>query len=299
MTEMRQTEQPPAADMSLPTEQDVQFYREHGWWISPQIIPDDVLEGAMLGVERHYAGERDHPLLITGGYLDWRPEHGDVIRLNDYTSLQNDDIRELVDLPVIAATAGRLAATGSIRLFHDQLICKPGHMDPGESKVGWHVDAAYWQTCSSREMLTAWIPFQDCDDEIGALSFIDRSHLRADTEWMKTFNERDLPALEESFRVGEETIERIRPRLRRGQVSFHHCRTIHGSDANRSGRDRLALALHFQDRSNHYVTRTNAAGVKVVHINDLLCRKDQDGNPDYADPDICPVLWRDDKGQAS
>jgi hypothetical protein len=33
------------------------------------------------------------------------------------------------------------------------------------------------------------------------------------------------------------------------------------------------------------------SGRRTVHINDLLVRKDAEGNPDYSDPDICPVLW--------
>ncbi|MDT8912285.1 phytanoyl-CoA dioxygenase family protein [Amycolatopsis sp. PS_44_ISF1] len=274
----------------LPTAEDVGFYAEHGWWVSDVVVPDEVLEAAQLGAERHYAGERDHELLITGGYLDWQPQHGDVIRLNDYVSLQNDDLRHLVEQPLIAEIAARLAGTGQIRLFHDQLICKPAGMAPSESTVGWHVDAAYWQTCSSRDMLTAWIPFQDCDDDIGAISFIDGSHLRDDTEWMRTFTEHDLTKLERSF-AGAAPVRKVPLRIGRGQVSFHHCRTIHGSDANHSSRDRVALALHFQDRANRYVPHTDPSGRRSVHLNDLLCRKDDAGFPDYADPDICPVLW--------
>ena len=278
--------------MSQPVAEDIAFYAEHGWWTSPEaIVPDDVLEAALLGVQRHYAGERDQPMLISGGYLDWRPEHGRVVRLNDYVSLQNDDLRELVLLPVIAEAAARLAGTGSIRLFHDQLICKPAGLAPAESTIGWHVDAAYWQTCSSRDMLTAWIPLQDCDDEIGALSFIDKSHRRSDTEWMRTFNEHDLAALERSFNVSGEPVTKVGLRLKRGQVSFHHCRMIHGSEANRSTRDRLAVAVHFQDHANHYVPHEDESGKRTVHINDLLCRKDAQGFPDYSDPAICPVLW--------
>jgi hypothetical protein len=287
------------ADSVVPSQEDVEFYRDHGWWVSPKIIPDDVLDVAQLGADRHYAGERDHPLLITGGYLDWRPEHGNVVRLNDYVSLQNEDLAELVVFPVLAEIAARLAGTTSIRLFHDQLICKPAGLDTDESTVGWHVDAAYWQTCSSRDMLTAWIPFQDCTPDIGALSFIDRSHHRTDTEWMKTFNQHDLQALERSIGANGETAQKISPCLTRGQVSFHHCRMIHGSEVNRSGRDRLALALHFQDQANHYVRHTDAAGRQTVHINDLLCRKGPDGNPDYSDPAICPELWSDRKGTSS
>ncbi|EEP71455.1 phytanoyl-CoA dioxygenase [Micromonospora sp. ATCC 39149] len=274
----------------LPTAEDVAFYQEHGWWVSPKIIPDDVLDTAALGAERHYAGERDHPMLINGGYLDWRPEHGNIVRLNDYVSLQNDDLRQLLELPVIAQTAAVLSGSRTIRLFHDQLICKPPGLDLVDSVVGWHVDAAYWKTCSSRNMLTAWIPFQDCDGETGALSFMDGSHRRTDTEWMRTFNEHDMGKLEQSF--GGSPAQRVQLRLKRGQVSFHHCRLIHGSEPNRSAdRDRLALALHFQDEGNRYVAHVEESGRRTVHLNDLLCRQDAQGAPDYSDPAICPVLW--------
>ncbi|HEV2999108.1 MAG TPA: phytanoyl-CoA dioxygenase family protein [Solirubrobacteraceae bacterium] len=274
----------------LPSTEDVAFYREHGWWVAPKIISDDLLEEAIMGADRHYAGERDYPLLITGGYLDWRPEHGNVIRLNDYVSLQNEQLRELVHFEVISAIAATLAGTSTIRLFHDQLVTKPAGLEKAESTIGWHVDAAYWKTCSSRNMLTAWIPFQDCDEEMGSLCVIDGSHHRPDTEWMKTFNERDLDALERQFSDGR-TLEKVPLRMERGQVSFHHCRTIHGSEANRSDRDRVALAVHVQDESNRYVPHVDDTGRRTVHINDLLVRKDQDGNPDYSDPEICPVLW--------
>jgi ectoine hydroxylase-related dioxygenase (phytanoyl-CoA dioxygenase family) len=140
-------------------------------------------------------------------------------------------------------------------------------------------------------MLTAWIPFQDCDEEMGGLCFIDKSHSRMDTEWMKTFNDRDLEGLERSFAGEGERPEKVSTRIERGQVSFHHCMTIHGSEANRSDRDRWALAVHMADASNHYVPHLDESGRRTVHINDLLVRKDAEGNPDYADPDICPVLW--------
>jgi ectoine hydroxylase-related dioxygenase (phytanoyl-CoA dioxygenase family) len=282
---------PPPETSYVPADEDVAFFREHGWWVSPKVIPDDVLEAAVHGAERHYAGERDFPLLITGGYLDWRPEHGDrVVRLNDYVSLQNEDLRRLAQFPAIGAIAARLAGASTIRLFHDQLVCKPAGLDTPDGRIGWHVDAAYWKTCSSRRMLTAWVPLQDCDADMGSLAFVDGSHRRSDTEWMSTFNERDLEGLERSFERGGETRKAV-PRIQRGQVSFHHCSTIHGSEANRSDRDRLALAIHMQDDSNRYVEHLDGDGRRTLHINDLLCRKDAEGNPDYSDPEICPVLW--------
>jgi hypothetical protein len=43
----------------LPTEQDVRFYEQHGWWISPPIVPDDLIDDARFGADRYYAGEKD------------------------------------------------------------------------------------------------------------------------------------------------------------------------------------------------------------------------------------------------
>lgn len=277
----------------LPSDADVRSYREQGYWVSPVVLPNELLDDAVHGAERHYAGERDAVLPLTGGYLDWTPEHREVLRLNDYLSLQNDDIRALVFHPMIGAIASRLVGGGAIRLFHDQLVAKPAATDTDEARVGWHVDAAYWKTCSSRRMLTAWVPFQDVTSDMGPLTVIRGSHLWPDTEWMKTFDQRDLEALEGSFAAEGRAIEKVSLTMRRGQVSFHHCRTVHGGMPNRSDRDRIALAIHLQDDTNGYREHVDDNGKRTLHINDLLCHKGPDGLPDYADPEVCPVLWEE------
>ena len=73
----------------LPTEADIAFYEEHGWYISKQILPDELLDTAILGSERYYRGERDTPLLGKNAYSDWQPEDKSFIRNNEFVSLQN------------------------------------------------------------------------------------------------------------------------------------------------------------------------------------------------------------------
>jgi ectoine hydroxylase-related dioxygenase (phytanoyl-CoA dioxygenase family) len=75
-------------------------------------------------------------------------------------------------------------------------------------------------------------------------------------------------------------------------MSFHHCRTYHGSGANVSGRPRRAISFHLQDGGNEYRTYPLATGGVVEYNHDTLVRRTPDGRPDYADPDFCPVLWR-------
>ncbi len=270
----------------VPTGDDVAFFREHGWWVSPIVLTEDVLATARYGAARYYDGEHDARLLVEVP-TDWKPADGDVLRQNDYVSLQVREVAELARHPTLAAMAARLVGASEIRLFHDQLVYKP----PGGGGVGWHNDRSYWTTCTSDDMLTAWVPLSDVDEEMGTLAVIDGSHRWAPAEGLETFGDAESPivnALRDSDR------QRWRPRslaLSAGQVSFHHCRTIHGSGPNRRDRPRVALAIHYQDGSNRWRRQVGRDGRSRGHINDLLCRRDAEGRPDYRDDEICPRLW--------
>jgi ectoine hydroxylase-related dioxygenase (phytanoyl-CoA dioxygenase family) len=137
-------------------------------------------------------------------------------------------------------------------------------------------------------MLTAWIPLEDCPESAGPLAVIDGSHKWSNTDWMNTFTLQDFAQLEE--RLGSA----VTPHplvLKRGQISFHHAKTVHGSFTNRSQGFRTALAVHIQAAENAYVRALGPNGRPVVHMNDMLCRSGPDGSPDYADPSICLPLW--------
>ena len=57
----------------LPTAQDVAFYEEHGWYISKKVIPDEMIDAAILASEKFYLGERDAKLPSSTGYSNWKP----------------------------------------------------------------------------------------------------------------------------------------------------------------------------------------------------------------------------------
>jgi len=274
----------------LPTEQDVAFYQQHGWWISPPLLTEDEIDEARFGVERYYAGERDSQLLLDVG-TDWTETRGDGLRQNDYVSLQIEQLRTLAHHPLVAATAARLASTPNVRLFHDQLIYKPPHPNRTDTAVGWHTDIAYWKTSSSRNLITAWIPFQPVTAEMGPMTVLDGSHRWPGNEQLEFFHRSDLDAVAAQIRTDGSQPQEVPLLLGAGQVSFHHCCTIHGSRPNHSNRPRLAIAVHMQDAENRYRAATNEEGNPLSHINDFLCRHGADDKPDYSDPAICPVLW--------
>lgn len=276
---------PAAQAHPLPGPADIAFYREHGFWISPVILPGDVLDAAQRGMDRFYAGDYDADPPGVGGF---RPEDGKGLRKHDYASLRVNELAALVAHPAIGATAAALCGAPGVRLWHDQLLFKPVDEPGVPANVGWHTDRQYWQSCSSDEMLTAWVGFHDVEENGGSVSFMDGSH-RWDATGLDFFVH-DLDRLEAELAAQGYPLEKRPTRMRRGQVSFHHCRTVHGSGPNRGREPRRSLAIHLQPLDNHWRAQPTASGELARHGNDRLVRH-VDGVPDYADPRICPTLW--------
>ncbi len=82
----------PEQQALLPTEKDVCLYEEHGWYISPAIIPDAAIDLAIAGSQAFYRGEKDATLPVATGYSNWQPEDGDIVRNNEFVSLQKTGI---------------------------------------------------------------------------------------------------------------------------------------------------------------------------------------------------------------
>ncbi|MEM7727412.1 MAG: phytanoyl-CoA dioxygenase family protein [Cyanobacteria bacterium P01_A01_bin.45] len=276
----------------LPSEEDIRFYEEHGWYISKNILSHEIIDQAIEGVEKFYQGHRDSYLPIDAGFSNWKPEDGfDIVRNNEFVSLQSQALQKLVLQPIIGAIAARLARVQEIRLLDDQLVYKPPQDRQGKGAVGWHADRAYWSTCSSNKLLTAWIPFHNCDQDRGPLVVLDKSHRWSGIENTRYFNNSNLSEMEENFRAKGKEVVRVPMVLEKGQVSFHHCWTIHGSLPNYSESHRLAVAVHMQDGDNHYQPFIDSKGREVHIADEFLCRKLSNGDPDFADPKVFPVLW--------
>jgi hypothetical protein len=271
----------------LPTDEEVQFYQSHGYYHSKKIFTDEEIDTAVAGSERYYRGERDR--LLPSPVRGWQPDHGNVLRKNDYASLQNRELAALIRKPILGAIAARLCGA-PVRLWHDQLLYKPPSDPSKPVNVGWHTDRGYWKTCTSEHMLTAWIPFHDCGEQMGTITMIDQSHEWPDnTEALDFFNN-DLAALEKKFHTNGRPVHKVPMDLRRGEVSFHHCLTIHGSGPNLTNQPRRSIAVHMQDASNRYQEFRYPDGTLARHGNDRLVRQ-VNNHPDYHDPDICPQLW--------
>lgn len=276
----------------LPSDDDVRFYQEHGYYHSKTLFSEEEMDAVLAASERFYAGEVDTPSVEVPYLERFRPKeaYGAGLRKSDQSSMYSHGLRWLVTHPLLGAIAARLSGSPHIRLWHDQLLYKPPQDPLKPTNVGWHTDRGYWKTCTSPDMLTAWIPFHDCDAEMGTITMIDGSQHWPDNTNNLDFFSSDLDGLEQKFSTGGQEVIKVPMNLLKGQVSFHNCLTIHGSGPNYSTQPRRSIAVHLQDESNRYQKYLYPDGRPARHDLDELCRK-VDGVPDYTDPDFCPVLY--------
>ncbi len=285
----------------LPSDSDVEFYAEHGWYLSKKLFTDGEVDDLVAASERYYAGERDRKLPVRPARLAyWDPSNGDVQRHNDYVHYEHDGLSRLLLKPLIGAVAAALARADEIRVFQSTLIYKPPIASEPTNVVPWHFDKHYWSTSTSDKMLTAFIPFHDCGEEMGTITMIDGSHrwqeVGRDDSMTRHFAERDAGDLDhtlaENAAYNNAEVVRVPITIPKGHMSFHHCLIYHGSGTNRSQRPRRAVSLHLQDGANAYREFVLSTGEVLAYNHDVLVRRLPDGHPDYSDPEFCPVLWR-------
>jgi ectoine hydroxylase-related dioxygenase (phytanoyl-CoA dioxygenase family) len=285
----------------LPTDEEVEFYHEHGWFLTKKLFTDEEVDALVEATDRFYAGVRNRTLPVRPPQLAyWTPDKGEVQRHNDYIHYESDMVARILSKPIVDAVAARLARTHEIRVFQSTLIYKPPRPEEASNIVPWHFDRHYWQTNTSDNMLTAFIPFHDCGPDMGTITMVDGSHrwqeIGDNDSTTRHFADRDNSELEdmlaENAAYNGVEVTKIPMIIPKGHMSFHHCRTYHGSGANVSPRPRRAISFHLQDGDNAYREYRLSTGELLSYNHDVLVRRDAAGHPDYSDPEFCPVLWR-------
>jgi ectoine hydroxylase-related dioxygenase (phytanoyl-CoA dioxygenase family) len=145
--------------------------------------------------------------------------------------------------PAFLMAASQLLA-GPVRFWHDQLFCKPAHHG---GVVAWHQDYSYWTRTQPMQHLTCWMALDDSTVDNGCLYYVPGSHkwqLLPITGLAGDMNE-IMTVLDEEQK---QAFKPVPIELKRGQCSFHHPLTVHGSYENRSSRPRRATLVNaFRD----------------------------------------------------
>lgn len=281
----------------LPTQEEIEQFKQRGWYISKPIISESEIEQTLLGVQRHYEGERDN---LLAKKINLTYNSSKTFRYDSLIVQQNHQIASLIKNPLIGYIASLLMASREIRLFFSAIAKKiPQQDEKHRFNVGWHTDKAYYKTCTSENILTAWIPLQDCDETMGTPIFLEGSHLRENNnayieklkQEKKFFsNDSEFSELEQLLCAANHSMNISTTRLRKGQCCFLNSNVLHYTGPNVSNNPRIAIVFSFQSKENCYRKIYDNYGNLINCDVDMFCRSLPDGNPDYTDPIFFPVL---------
>lgn len=271
----------------LPTDDDVRFFQENGYWLGGQVLDNDELTALHAAMDDVYANKYET------GKPPWDPwkSNGNAsqIRKTDNAHWSNLTIRRLALHETIGAMAARLMQTDEVRLWHDQLLYKPGQGSGQQSRagnVGWHQDYGYWR-CAPPTLITAWVALVDVDLRNGCMQVVPGSH-----RWgllpHSDFFESDLDTMREKIAAHTgKPFETAACALPAGAVSFHHCLTIHGSGPNLSDGPRRSLAIHLMPADARYV----GGSPDDNHMNAKLMQQRGGSDGDLFKGDLWPTLY--------
>jgi len=267
------------------SEEDRKVFWKRGYWKGPVVLDAKACLDLSEEFERIYQGQIDGD----GSpyeYPRWKDimeqakdKKNCALRKINNGWWVNESVASVVKSPVIGKIAADLLKVDSIRLWHDQIIYKPGQgavESPGEDgnenahhtthptscaldqlgNVGWHQDYAFWQCSDTKDMITAFIVLQDTTDINGTLHTVVGSHRWGLQKDSASFFQVDNEKLSKRFaaeaeKIGEEWIDEECV-LKAGQVVFHHALTFHGSGPNYKNTPRKALAIHMQPGGTKY-----------------------------------------------
>jgi ectoine hydroxylase-related dioxygenase (phytanoyl-CoA dioxygenase family) len=263
----------------------VRSYEHDGYWVSPVLFDADEVAQFLEATQRVVEGVYDTgrgPTLI----LPFEPGEADLRKI-DNAWWADSCLASLATDPRLGEAAAALLGADSVRLWQDQLLYKPPG-GPRETTIGWHQDWASWDTVASHPaFVTAWVAFDDVDDDNGAMQMIPGSHawglVPGASNFFETNRDGQLATIGEGRSARAQSVV-----MAAGQVSFHGPLTFHGSGPNTSNRLRRSLAIHFVDASVHAVSKPGI----WQHYNLALFheRGGQLGEP-YRFDDLCPAVF--------
>ena len=110
--------------------------------------------------------------------------------------------------------------------------------------VSWHQDSTYWGL-EPDDVITAWIAFTEVTPENGYMQVIPGSHKIDQLPHVDTFHKDNLLSRGQEIAVAVDKTKAVGLALHAGEMSLHHIKLVHGSDANRTADRRIGLAIRY------------------------------------------------------
>ena len=240
------------------TRAELDQYHELGFFSRQQLLSLPELDGlrdAVEGIHAHIldaAGREDAPPIdrvdqqryqvLLGSTIKWEwGEGGSQVRSMEPCSHIDARIDSLIDDPRLWGPARSLVGTESLSLFSDKLNFKR----PAGSPFPWHQESPYWALGAEQleGLVSVLLYLDDATRKNGCLWVIPKSHKHG-----------VLPCLENRGVLGRlyTDVDRfegeagIPIEAPAGSVLYFHRDLVHGSQSNRSKKNRRILVFAYQ-----------------------------------------------------
>jgi len=259
-----------------------EFYRVNGYLSNVKALSEEDCDRLIEEFKQFTNPERLHPGMGLFHEFHWN-QSGDVNNVLMHalghwriSSLFHD----LIWHPAIAFPSAQLLHVGQrleqpvqdarkedvvgVRFWHDQLFAKPSHHG---GSVAWHQDYSYWTRSRPMQHMTVHLALDTQTMENGTLHFVPGSH-----RWRSEV----MPITSDDFSTMDSVLdiltkeERVKFKpapalLKKGEISFHHPLTLHGSYANRSSLPRRAAVInYFADGTYSDTDEEMLRGVPII-----------------------------------
>ena len=212
------------------------FFREHGWLAAEDAIPAGDLDELEARCQR-LIDEKERLA------NDWAWDEKESLEQRSFRIIQSSPSFVWRD---IAKTAYRqwLIGFGSALMgremgfWYDQFLAKPPTIS---TPTYWHQDEGYWGRNLDDKGVTCWIPLQDVDATNGCMHFIDGGHR------LGVLPHHRVEGMQSDLLTCEvDEARAVVCPIRRGDVTFHHSKTPHMTNANTGKALRKAVTNHMQ-----------------------------------------------------
>lgn len=262
--------------MAMLNQQQIDNFQRDGFLNGGRILDDDAC--AQL--------KADLMKLIDHGPDGFAPDESRPVRFSNLSGNDDAPVWQIVNIweaskaferliyhPAIVAAISQLTGMKDLQVWHDQIQYKPSGKG---GMTFWHQDSPLWPTIKPLTPVSAWIPLEDATEENGCMWMIPGSH-----KWgncLPYFQQlgqkvgRDFFDIDEGFEPpASAPLREIKPvvwPVKKGEVSFHHSLTWHGSPNNKSPRPRPAIAIHYMTSEAVFVSGTRHPMAQFIDLPD-------------------------------
>ncbi len=130
------------------------------------------------------------------------------------------------------------------------------------SFVSWHQDAMYWGL-DPVDIATAWVALTDSHAGNGAMQVLPESHRDELLPHTETYGADNMLSRGQEIAIDVDLGRTVMLTLAAGEMSLHHVKLAHGSEANRSDHARIGYAIRYVAPHVRPVTAESGAATLV------------------------------------